>query len=359
MKNILLAISIIFVLFLVGCNLNENVDDNQQVTNQEENIVKNGDTIQKEDESINIESKETYYIYDGVFMGSFHNETWYSPLKGNYDTITKTWKYSDLLKSKSFNTYTNLGDAKEINKLSVSLEPGIGDFLGLGILSDSGNIEQYREAFHKYTTGSEKGDTFTLPTDLSSELNELVTTFENTTFYMNEKDIVMTNADWDLVFAPKQDNIALSNNAQKFLNNYFLQKDLSIDIKYSCFASYKVDIDKDGNEDNIYALHSNHMNIDDYFDRMQNITDNGAFTLIIADVGNSVKTIYDFSIAKNSTQDILDLNQSITQVDIVDLNNDNVFECCFVIGELGSQNHYIVQYSENTFKTVAYNYIGQ
>ena len=300
-----------------------------------------------------------YYFYDNTFMGSLEKGVWYSPLNWEEKLKTKTWKYSEILGEENYNIYGRTSGLK------IILEPGIGDFLGLGLSEkDSEKMEEYRGKLKEYANPnvSSSFSTMELPVELEEDLSNLETTFENSTFsYASDWDIrFMTNADFGIKFAKEDLEKELSENVKKYIEKYIKENKLAEDIEYVCLNKYMADVDGDKKDDGIYFLSSKEIHSLGVEEMDKAIKANGYFSLILVDYGKDIDVVYTDSIEANSKENefVYD-TKYISSVDVVDLDNDNDYECAITLGYLGGRDKFIADFVDGECQIVTFNYYGQ
>jgi len=351
----LLIFMIITIVIGLGIFLNRDlILNNENKDNQEEILNNNGEGSGLNSSTNNTTSQEIYYIYDQTFMGSFQNNTWYSSIETKDNKQTKKWKYRDFLKTPFFTVYNTFGNSVDLDLLKTTLRPGIGCFFPLEHIKYENEFKKH-SIYNKYT----EIDSFFLPVTLSGEIRELETDFVNATIYFdNEEDILMTNQNAMIKFAYPQEMVDVTDNVKEYVKDYIIKHNLETAIDYTCTVSYLHDINDDNVLDRIYAFQSNDVNMLDYEKRISRIRTIGSFTLILVDFGDKIEIIYDHVIEREAEEELLETFQAIDRLDIIDINGDDIYECCFVLGELSGSQKYIAQNVNGNFKLILRNFLS-
>lgn len=345
-KKSLLIIMIVCIFILAGCR--NDVQTNNSIQENNDVVIENNDVA--------IENKEPiYYFYKNRFMGSLENGIWYSPLgKLNENLNVKEWEYSKLLDEKYYVYGNNI--ISNTNKVGVSLEPGVGAFVEYSEKSDA-----YIEVFKDYVIEEKEYiSIFELPIKLEGELVELKSSFENADFKFENSDenSIVTNSTEKIKFADVDESIEITGELNEYLIKYFETNNLNPEIGYDLECGYTADINGDGKEDKIYVLSSAERDLY-YMDEIFNvIKEYGHFALIVAKINDEFIKIYDYTLPVNTEPEkALDRN-NISSVKIVDLDNDNDYECVCSIVMFEHGEYIFTDYINGEVKMVTRNYIG-
>lgn len=361
MKKIIVVILLLLIIIgTIFYGLKRTEIDN--FFNQSNNITQNGDvssSIESTDTNItenpNLKSESIYYIYDQTFMGSLENNTWYTPIETKDNIQIKKWNYQQFLSIPFFTVYNNLGNSVDLDLLKTTLSPGIGCFFPVEHISFKNEFKKY-SIYNKYTNI----DSFFLPVTLSGDIKNLSTDFINSTIYFdNANDILMTNQKSIIKFAQPNEETEITENVNLFLRKYIKDNNILPEIDYTCVTNYLHDINNDDKLDHIYVFQSSDANMNETEKRISRIKAIGSFVLIVADLGNRVEVIYDYAIEREAPQEKLETYQQINRIDIIDINGDEIYECCFVLDESKGKQKYIAQYSNDSFKLILKNILSQ
>lgn len=354
----LLGLILLFTVVLVGCKNNE-VNDNEIDTSHNGNYVENNqdivvnDNSQKRDEENEQEkiekelenAEKNYYFYNGIFAGSYDGGNWYSPLAGNKNLKTRLWKYKEILDQDLYYAYSSDGEKKTFDYLEGAVGEGDGKFLP--------------SEFEKYGRGSgdEKYLVFDLPTNLQTDLADMRSNLQNCYINMEtDSEIIFTNADFDLKFAVREENIGLPSNVRDFVKNYIVTNGLSGDLDFSCASKHSCDIDRDGESDTIYNVEAVY-NSGSPSKKMQELDEKGHFMMLILESENECSSIL-FEKVVPGMEDAAGYMQRVNQVDVIDLENDGFYEICLLREAWESQTMEIYDYVNGKYQLVAINNFG-
>ncbi len=350
MKKLVILTLIIIIIVLIAIvfinkghnvvetpeNPNANISATPSTSPDEVASISEEPDTDTQPESIN-EGRPILYFYKYGLVAYYQNGSWHSPTD---------FKLKDIFNNGTYTIYNHQKEKIRADRIVVNPGFDMNGFRYEG--SNENNSQELKQyAIEQNSTGYVFGIPNSLNESLSEKFTESLADVELSSVYFlgegkNEVDNLLAyNADFDLKFAPKSQIESLPSDVVEFMEKRLVLNDVKKNTPYTIAQYYKVDLNNDGTEDEVFNIVSN----DSYkaygteYGDNQNtasklLKENGGFSMIITKINNQLNLIDSCYISKtevkNSGYDMIGSTENF-DIEIVDLNNDNQYEMLYSI----------------------------